>query len=148
MKESTPKFYLPILIIAVVGLLDAAYLWIIKITNNQALCPQGLGDCWSVNNSSYSEIYGVPVSVFGILTYITIIVLLQLERKNKFWKQNSVLVQFGISLIGVIFSLYLTYIQFFVLQKICPFCIVSAFTITTLFILTIIRMNKMQANAR
>lgn len=147
MKQSVKTLYSIALIISGIGLLDAAYLWLIKITENESLCPQGLGDCWSVNNSIYSEIYGVPVSVFGILTYLSILVLLYIEHRNNALKQTAVFAQFGISLIGFLFSLYLIYIQFGVLQQVCPFCILSAFTMTTLFVLTTIRMTKLQTSA-
>jgi uncharacterized membrane protein len=145
MKDKTPKYHKARMIIAFIGLLDATYLLIIKLTNNQDLCPKGIGDCWSVNNSSYSELYGIPVSAFGIATYLTLIVLMQWERKYKFWRKNSILFQFGITLVGFLFSIYLTYVQFGILHKICPFCLVSALTMTTMFILTTIRLIKTQA---
>lgn len=56
-------------LIAIFGILDAIYLTIIKYTDNKALCIEGIGDCWTVNNSSYSEWNGIPISLFGILAY-------------------------------------------------------------------------------
>ncbi len=145
MKDRASKYYKALLIITLLGLMDATYLFIIKLTDNQALCIKGIGDCWSVNNSPYSEIYGIPVSAFGIATYLTMILLLYWEHKFKFWQNNSVLFQFGLTLVGFLFSMYLTYVQFGILHKICPFCIVSAITMTTLFIMTTIRLIKSQA---
>lgn len=126
--------------IACLGLIDSAYLWLIKITNNEALCVPGIGDCWSVNNSKYSEFYGVPISVFGVFTYLIILILLLLEKKYAAQRINLVLAQFGITLIGFIFSLYLTYIQYGVLKAFCPFCLLSAVAMTSLLVITIIRM--------
>ena len=75
-----------ILIIAFLGLSDAIYLLIIKLSSNKALCVPGLGDCWSVNNSIYSEWNGIPISVFGMLAYISIILLLTLLNRVSFLK--------------------------------------------------------------
>ncbi len=146
MKQNDKLLYSFVLITSGIGLFDAIYLWLIKITENESLCPQGLGDCWSVNNSIYSEIYGVPVSIFGMLAYLSMLLLIYFESRNKSFKQTAVLAQFGISLIGFLFSLYLIYIQFGVLHQVCPFCILSAITMTTVFTLSTIRMKKLQAS--
>ena len=126
-----------ILIIALLGLSDAIYLLIIKLSSNKALCVPGLGDCWSVNNSIYSEWNGIPISVFGILSYISIILLLTLLNRVSFLKNFIHIFVLGISLIGFIFSIYLTYLQIAVIKAICPFCIISAITMTTVFVLSI-----------
>ncbi len=145
MKEKTPRYHKARMIIAFLGLLDATYLLIIKLTNNQELCPKGIGDCWSVNNSSYSELFGIPISAFGIAVYFALIVLMQWELRYKFGRKNSILFQFGVTLVGFIFSMYLIYVQFGLLHQICPFCLVSAVTMTTMFILTTICLFKTQA---
>ena len=126
-----------ILIIAFLGLSDAIYLLIIKLTSNKALCVPGLGDCWSVNNSVYSEWNGIPISVFGMLAYISIILLLTLLNRVSFLKNFNHIFVLGIALIGFIFSIYLTYLQIAVIKAICPFCIISAITMTTVFVLSI-----------
>lgn len=126
-----------ILIIAFLGLSDAIYLLIIKLSSNKALCVPGLGDCWSVNNSIYSEWNGIPISVFGMLAYISIILLLTLLNRISFLKNFNHIFVLGISLIGFIFSIYLTYLQIAVIKAICPFCIISAITMTTVFVLSI-----------
>ncbi len=126
-----------ILIIAFLGLSDAIYLLIIKLSSNKALCVPGLGDCWSVNNSIYSEWNGIPISVFGMLAYISIILLLTLLNRVSFLKNFNHIFILGISLIGFIFSIYLTYLQIAVIKAICPFCIISAITMTTVFVLSI-----------
>lgn len=126
-----------IIIIALIGVLDAIYLLIIKLTSNKSLCVPGLGDCWSVNNSIYSEWNGIPVSAFGIMAYLTILTLLVFQNRFSFFKHFSHIFVLGISLIGFIFSIYLTYLQIAVIKAICPFCIISAITMTTVFILSI-----------
>jgi len=133
-----------ILIFALLGLSDATYLLVIKLTSNKALCVPGLGDCWSVNTSAYSEWNGIPISVFGMLAYISIISILLLSKRFEFIRTYSSIFILGISLIGFIFSIYLTYLQFAVIKAICPFCIISAITMTTVFVLSIINFIKNQ----
>jgi uncharacterized membrane protein len=133
-----------ILIIALLGLSDAIYLLIIKLTSNKALCVPGLGDCWSVNNSIYSEWNGIPISVFGMLAYISIILLLTFLDRVSFLKNFNHIFVLGISLIGFIFSIYLTYLQIAVIKAICPFCIISAITMTTVFVLSIFNFFETQ----
>jgi uncharacterized membrane protein len=134
-----------LLIIALLGLSDATYLLIIKLTSIKALCAPGLGDCWTVNNSVYSEWNGIPISVFGMLAYITIIALLLLHNTSSFFRNFHPIFILGISIIGFFFSMYLTYLQIAVIKAICPFCIISAFTMTTVFVLSIFyfRQNQM-----
>ena len=132
------------LIIACIGVLDSIYLSIIKFTNNKAMCIQGVGDCWSVNNSRYSEFLGIPISIFGALAYLCIIGLLLFANKNKILAEYATIFIFGISLAGFLFSMYLTYLQFAVINAVCPFCILSACTMTAVFILSLINLVKEQ----
>jgi len=129
------------LILTVLGVLDSAYLLIYKISNNNAMC-LGSGDCSTVNASRYSEINGIPVSLLGLFAYLAILILLILEIRILFSSDNSNLLVFGISLVGVLFSVYLTYIEFFVIHAVCPFCIISAIVIVLIFIISIIKLVK------
>lgn len=129
-------------VLSIIGFIDSVYLYIIKITNNKSLCLPGIGDCWSVNNSRFSEIAGVPISLLGAGAYLTIIVLLWLEGRNLFFQQYGPLLLFGLTLFGTIYSLYLTYIEIFVLHAICPFCVISAVVMVFLFALAIPHMVK------
>ncbi len=125
---------------AALGIIDSIYLWIIKITNNKALCIQGVGDCWSVNTSVYSEIFGIPLSVLGLLMYVTILVLWIILPRNPFYRRNIPILNFAISLVGVIFSAYLTYLEIAVIKAICPFCVLSAILVVILFIVSLLQL--------
>lgn len=134
------------MIITGVGLLDAVYLIILKYSNNKAMCIQGLGDCWSVNISRYSMIGGIPVSVLGALAYLAILALLLLEMRGGIWKSQGVMINFGLSLIGVLFSAYLTYLEIAVIHAICPFCVLSAICMLVLFGLNLARLAPSQTD--
>ena len=131
-------------VVTILGALDAIYLLIYKLTGNTHMC-LGNGGCHDVNFSSYSEIYGIPVSIFGLSAYLAILCILVLEERMKIAKENGPLAIFGISLGGVVFSAYLTYLEIYVIHAICPFCVASAILIILLFILAIIRLVKQTA---
>jgi len=133
------------IVLAALATLDALYLLIFKLTGNSQMC-LGNGGCHDVNFSPYSEIYGIPVSIFGLLAYLAILGILFLEARVKIIKENGPLVNFGIGLVGVAFSIYLTYLEIYVIHAICPFCVASAILITLIFILAIIRLVKQFSN--
>jgi uncharacterized membrane protein len=129
------------IVTAILGGLDAAYLLVLKLTSAQAMC-LGSGDCSTVNSSRYSEINGIPISLLGLLAYLAIIGILAIETRSRFLKQNGNLLVFGLSLVGVLFSAYLTYVELYVIHAVCPFCVASAILITIIFILAIIRLIR------
>jgi uncharacterized membrane protein len=132
-------------ILAVLGTLDSIYLLIYKLTGNPHMC-LGNGGCHDVNFSPYSMIYGIPVSVFGMAAYLAILCILFLEGRLKIATENGPLAIFGITLGGVAFTAYLTYLELYIIHAICPFCVASAVVIILLFILAIIRLVKQTAN--
>jgi uncharacterized membrane protein len=143
--NTAPALFWCTAVISIIGTADAIYLLIYKLTGNPHMC-LGNGGCHNVNFSPYSEIGGIPVSIFGIFAYLVILLILALEARVKIAKENGPLAIFGISLCGVAFSVYLTYLEIYVIHAICPFCVVSAIAITFIFILAIIRLIKQTAN--
>lgn len=133
--------------LALIGLLDSIYLSWMKISNNQAMCIKGLGDCWSVNTSRYATIYGIPIALLGAGAYLAILALLWMESRGEFWENNSPIGVFGLSLVGVLYSAYLTYIEIAVLKAICPFCVLSAVVLTGLWVISIIRLGNYSGKA-
>lgn len=129
-------------IAAAIGVIDALYLTWIKLSHNENLCTPGLGDCYTVNTSRYAEIYGIPVAVFGLMAYLFIIAVLLLEKKSAFLRENGSMLLFGVSLIGVLYSAYLSYLEEFVIHAWCPYCILSALAMVTIFIAAIIRLKE------
>lgn len=128
------------ILLAFLGLLDSIYLVWVKYTGAYALCGP-IGNCESVNTSQYSEIFGIPISLLGAGTYAIIIVLLLLENRGQFWAEFGSMIVFGMSLIGVLYSIYLTYIEIAVLKAICPYCVISAIILVILLLLSGIRLS-------
>lgn len=138
MKKTT----LIALIAAVIGALDSVYLSWVKLSHNETLCAPGLGDCFTVNTSRYSEIYGIPIALFGLGAYLLIIAILLFESRSEFLQENGSMALFGISLIGVLYSAYLSYLEAYVILAWCPYCVLSAIMILIIFIISIIRLKE------
>jgi uncharacterized membrane protein len=138
------KLYWANMIAAIAGALIAIYMIIFKIFAIEAMCLGNRG-CSTVNASSYSEIYGIPVAVVGLLGYLAIVASLILENYIDFFMDNGPLLEFGMGLVGVIYSAYLTYLEFYVIHAVCPFCVASAIAITLCFIFALIRLIKQPA---
>ena len=130
------------LIAAMIGSVNAIYLSWVKFSHNETLCAPGLGDCFTVNTSRYSEIYGIPIAIFGLGAFLVILAILLSEKRSAFLQENGSMLLFGISLIGVLFSAYLTYLEAYVILAWCPYCVLSALMITTVFIVSILRLKE------
>lgn len=121
----------------VLGIGVAGYLTYVKLFGIKPYCA-GVGDCEAVQTSPYAMLFGVPVAIWGLLTYFALLALVLLKRNN--WRNMGHLLRQGIfliTLVGVLFSAYLTYLEVAVIHAICPWCVVSAILMVLLFILAI-----------
>jgi uncharacterized membrane protein len=132
--ESAPgwrRWIVPIL--SVLGLGVAGYMTYIEFSHTQALCGP-IGNCNSVQTSRYATLWGfMPVGVFGMIGYIAIAIawVVQSLGTDNF-KHYLSLVMWGMALLGVLFSIYLTFLEPFVIGATCAWCISSAIIITLL----------------
>jgi uncharacterized membrane protein len=133
--------YWATMISAIAGMAISIYMFIFKVFSIDAMC-LGNSGCSSVNASPYSEIYGIPIAVVGFIGYLAIIVTLILENRLPFFEENGPMLEFGMGLVGVVYSAYLTYLEFYVIHAVCPFCIASAVAITLCFVFALIRLIK------
>lgn len=102
--------------------------------------------CTAVNQSGYSDIYGIPVSVFGVFGYALIATVASKREKCKLGNYKNILL--GLSAFSFLFSIYLAAISAFVIKVWCPTCIVSYFIILILLICAIIlKLDKEQQSA-
>ncbi len=128
------------IILSLIGLLDSLYLTWIKLSNNVIMCT-GLGGCDVVNTSEYASFAGIPIALFGVLAYIVFLFLLLYENRSEWIFENGPIILFGLSMIGFLYSLYLTYVEVFVIFAICPYCVVSAIMMTLIFVLSWFRLR-------
>ncbi len=131
--------------LTVIGLLVSVYMTIYAITSNDNMCV-GSQDCSVVNASKYSKVsiagIQIPVAVIGVVGYAALLGVLLLENKIAFLQENGTLVFFGLALTGFLFTLYLIYLEVFLIRAYCPFCIASQSAMTLIFILSVIRVVR------
>jgi uncharacterized membrane protein len=128
-RVSSTKLAL-LLVLMLIGFADASFLAVEHYKGVVPPCAIVTG-CETVTTSKYSEIYSIPVSLFGALYYLAMLVLVV-----AYWDMGpGVLLQilFGISAAGFLASLGLVYLQLFVLHAICLYCMGSAVTSTLVF---------------
>jgi uncharacterized membrane protein len=85
------------------------------------------------------------MALLGAGAYVALVILLIVEGRRGFWKNNSLLIFFGITLIGLLYSAYLTYLEVAVINAICPFCVLSAVAMLVLFVVSILRLRRQLA---
>jgi uncharacterized membrane protein len=129
------------------GILDAGYLSYQKLTQSPVYCTPGIGNCNAVDSSSYSVLFGIPVAYLGLFMYLVVLFLLVFGESIKPLKPYALYLMFGLSFFSFLFSLYLTYLEIWVIKTICEWCIISAFLVTVIFISTSIRLfNRQKTN--
>jgi uncharacterized membrane protein len=125
----------------VVGLAVSGYLTWIKLTGSLAVCA-GIGDCETVNSSRFAEVGGIPIALIGVLGYLAILFILYLLVRKPAWRDILRLTLFGFTLTGTLYSLYLTYLEIFVLRAICPYCVISALAMISLFLIALVMLRQ------
>ncbi|GAB5491193.1 MAG: hypothetical protein Phog2KO_14080 [Phototrophicaceae bacterium] len=124
------------------AILVSGYLSYLKVdTSAHAVCVPGeIFDCGTVLNSVYSEILGVPIAWLGLGLNLVVLALLILETRVSFFAQYSVPIIFGILLFAFLFSVYLVYVQAFLITKYCPWCLTHELLITIVFAISVKRL--------
>lgn len=121
-------------IIALGGLADAIYLTIHHYTFEIPPCVEGF-DCTAVLTSPYATIGGIPLAVFGAIAYFTAfsLAILTAFGNRLMWRI------FGAQVILMtLFTVWLVYLQAFVIKAFCQFCLISAGITLTLLIIALV----------
>ena len=132
--NSVAKFPLLAAVIALIGLADSIYLTIKHYTGEAVPCSVVEG-CEQVLTSSYAEVAGFPLAAFGAIAYFIAFALAILAAfgNRLMWRLFSVQVVFMI-----VFTIWLFYLQAFVIGAFCQFCLLSAATTLVLFLIALI----------
>jgi uncharacterized membrane protein len=123
-------------ILSGLGVSISGYLVAKRFTGGSLACTRW-AQCDVVNNSVYSQLYGVPVSVIGLAGYLLLLML----AVAALWtagrtQRRTLLLSFVLALGGVGFSIYLTYLEIYVIEALCAWCVASAIVIALLAIVT------------
>ncbi len=119
--------------LAVAGIGIASYLSYVHYAHQTIVCG-GLGSCETVNTSKYAELMGVPVALLGGVLYV--LLLLVAVRWLLAGPYLAAPAAWAIALGGFLFSVYLTYLELFVIDAICLWCVASACVLTAALIVT------------
>jgi uncharacterized membrane protein len=131
-------------LVALVGLFVALYLALYKAGIIGTLAC-GTGGCETVQLSRWSAFLGIPVAVWGA-GYYAVVLALSLSSIQDRWIASRGLARAILILTGwgLIFSLWLTYLELFVIEAICRWCVVSAALATVLFGLALWDWNQLR----
>lgn len=131
--EKWPVYVVPVL--SLIGLFAATYLSFVEFTRSEAVCGP-IGDCNTVQESPYAYLFGfIPVGLFGILGYLVILVTWLVGRfGNITLKKYSAILIWIMAWFGVLFSIYLTFLEPFVIGATCAWCITSAIVMTFILV--------------
>ena len=134
MTQRSPYPRMVIALLALLGLLDASYLSLERLTGGDLICPTS-GGCAIVQTSAYATLFGIPVAYLGVLGYLVLLglALLSLEAEQVGELPVPALV-LAVATIGATFSLYLVYLQIGVIGAICFWCMASALIEISIFI--------------
>jgi uncharacterized membrane protein len=123
-----------IALLALLGILVASYLTLYKVGAIAELVCR-TGSCETVQLSRWATFLGLPVAAWGIVFYLVLIALALVGLQPRYADSRTV----SLALVvwtgwGVLFSGWLTYLELFVINAICQWCVVSAVLVAIAFV--------------
>jgi uncharacterized membrane protein len=98
----------------------------------------GTGGCETVQMSKWATFLGLPVAVWGVFFYVALFLVALLGTMERWvdapWVSHALL---GLTGWGVVFSAWLTYLELYVINAICRFCVVSAILVAVTFLVSV-----------
>jgi protein-disulfide isomerase/uncharacterized membrane protein/rhodanese-related sulfurtransferase len=124
--------------LTLVGLFDSAFLWWVYASPTHGMACVGSG-CDVVRNSSYAYLWGLHLPAYGVAMYAALALLILAGALVD--AQRERILYYGMTAVsagGFLASLFLTYIEAYVLHAWCVWCVTSAVAVTVIFVLTIL----------
>ncbi len=132
-----------IALIALVNAFVATYLHLWKLGKAGALACGGSGGCAAVQFSSWSWFLGVDVALIGAVGYTLILVVaIAGSMGGREDARTPALTLAWLVFPAILFTVRLKYAEFFVLKTFCPWCAISAVSITVLGVLVAIELRR------
>ena len=131
-----------IALLALVGLFVALYLWLHALGFGGPLkC--GTGACDTVQASPYAVFLGIPVAFYGVVGYLAILVVALIAlRPAALPDRRWSLLLVALATVGFLFTVYLTYLELFVIHAICRWCVGSAAIITAIWVVSLVSLKS------
>ena len=106
--------------------LVSGYLSLARAMGEAAVCGPSQG-CETVATSGYSAVLGIPVAFLGFGLSLVLLVLAGLWWLRR--ERRALLAAYGLLLLATLGVAYLTYLELFVIEAICPWCVAYAVTV-------------------
>ena len=119
-------------LVAIIGLADSGYLTVKHLRGDYVRCDD---DCSAVLGSKYAEVAGVPLAGIGAIAYFAVLVAAALAAIG-LRSARSAVALFAIPM--AVTSLWLVYLQAFIIHSFCRYCLLSAAACITLAVLVLI----------
>ena len=125
-------------ILCLIGFFVAGYLAYVETSQVMAVCGP-VGDCNTVQQSEYARLFGVlPIGVLGLVGYACIAIAWLIVRFARNRLANLAAISlFILTLSGTLFSIYLTFLEPFVIGATCAWCLTSAVLMTALMLMSV-----------
>ncbi len=137
LPDLPPRLEEAIPLLALVGLGVAGYLAYVETQAAPAVCGP-VGDCNAVQSSPYARLFGAPLGGLGMMGYGAILATWFYGRlRSDRAAALAPLALFGLAVFGAVFSLYLTYLEPFVIGAVCAWCLASAVIMTALMLISL-----------
>jgi len=124
MKKNDKKL---LIFLGIIGFFNSIYLSLPYMTTTTTFCGiDELNTCDLVTTSKYADFFGIPNAFLGILFYLTLIISFIFWEKfqNKILYFNKII--YSIIFFGILYFIYLIYIQKFILNEYCVYCLFTA----------------------
>lgn len=121
-------------ILIILGLGVSGYLSYVKLTDVPMTCiANGPFSCDVVQNSAYSRLFNIPIAWLGFGVYVLLALMFTFKNRVGFMQDYGTALIFGLTLFAWIYSMWLVYVQFVILQALCQWCLMHETIITILF---------------
>jgi uncharacterized membrane protein len=134
--NSNRNLLIAIALLALAGLSAATYVFVTHSLGYELFCPFATG-CDAVQNSPYAVLFGVPVSLLGILGFTAFLVLALIGLRSSAAARGYLHALLVLSVVEVGFTSYMAYLQVAVIRAICSWCMFSAAMTVALAVLVI-----------
>src|ERR1041385_6601052 len=128
------KIYVLAAVLSLLGLADALYLTIEHVTGQTVRCTIHSG-CSEVLSSPYATVAGIPLAAVGAAAYFTVFSLATLAAFG-YRAAGTLLTPLITAMFFV--SMWLIYLQAFVIREFCQYCLFSAAITTTLLVVVVV----------
>jgi uncharacterized membrane protein len=122
------------IVLALGGIAVSTYLTAVHYQDSLLVCT-GVSDCETVQNSKYAKLFGIPVAVLGLAMYVVALALAVARLARAQLSDRATIVLFVMLFAGFLFTAYLTYLELFVINAVCQWCVVSAVITTAMLLL-------------